>query len=108
MSASIELKISIDPKAINATVSLATHLEDASQALYAAADDMETILFGNLHKTRHEKHSLRYRWNMFKARILRHYWEWRSENTPTECGYDCDWVYPYGFVPEADCPIHDK
>ena len=24
-----------------------------------------------------------------------------------ECGYACAWTEPYGFVPEADCPIHD-
>jgi hypothetical protein len=22
-------------------------------------------------------------------------------------GYCCEWVYPYGFVPEAGCPLHD-
>ncbi len=22
-------------------------------------------------------------------------------------GYWCEWVYPYGFVPEAGCPYHD-
>lgn len=26
----------------------------------------------------------------------------------SDCDYACDWIYPYGFVPEADCPIHDK
>ena len=24
------------------------------------------------------------------------------------CGFACGYVPPYGFVPEADCPIHDK
>ncbi len=24
------------------------------------------------------------------------------------CEQDCDYVYPYGFVPEAGCIIHDK
>ena len=24
------------------------------------------------------------------------------------CGLNCGWVKPYGFVPEADCPIHDR
>jgi hypothetical protein len=23
------------------------------------------------------------------------------------CGHECAWVYPYGFVPEAGCLIHD-
>ena len=23
------------------------------------------------------------------------------------CGYACEYVAPYGFVPEADCPVHD-
>lgn len=22
-------------------------------------------------------------------------------------GYNCEWVYPYGWVPEAGCPLHD-
>ena len=22
-------------------------------------------------------------------------------------GYSCEWVYPYGWVPEAGCPEHD-
>jgi hypothetical protein len=25
-----------------------------------------------------------------------------------ECGNDCGFVEPYGFVPEAGCPMHDK
>lgn len=24
-----------------------------------------------------------------------------------DCGLNCGYVAPYGFVPEADCPIHD-
>ena len=24
------------------------------------------------------------------------------------CNYGCDWVVPYGFVPEAGCPVHDE
>lgn len=24
-----------------------------------------------------------------------------------DCGYECEWVKPYGFVPEAGCPIHE-
>lgn len=51
--------------------------------------------------------SLLYRWNMLKDRILRPYWRWRNRFTPTTCGYGCDWVYPYGFVAEAGCPVHD-
>lgn len=25
----------------------------------------------------------------------------------SECGLNCGYTEPYGFVPEADCPIHD-
>ena len=25
----------------------------------------------------------------------------------TECDYGCHFTEPYGFVPQADCPIHD-
>ena len=28
-------------------------------------------------------------------------------NRRINCGYECAWVYPYGWVPEADCPEHD-
>ena len=24
-----------------------------------------------------------------------------------ECGYECGYTEPYGFVPEGGCPIHD-
>ena len=24
------------------------------------------------------------------------------------CDCNCEWVAPYGFVPEADCEKHDK
>jgi len=24
-----------------------------------------------------------------------------------ECDYACGYVEPYGWVPEADCPVHD-
>lgn len=51
--------------------------------------------------------TLRLRWNMYKARLLRKYWRWMNTHHPTTCGYVCTYVYPYGFVPEAGCPIHD-
>lgn len=25
-----------------------------------------------------------------------------------DCGHVCETVQPYGFVPEADCPVHDR
>jgi len=25
-----------------------------------------------------------------------------------DCGCACGYTEPYGFVPEADCPIHDR
>ncbi len=55
--------------------------------------------------------SLRYFWNVYiRAPLLRRYWQRKHDEFQSEawCGYGCDWVYPYGFVPEADCPIHDK
>ena len=45
--------------------------------------------------------------NMTKARILAPLWYWKHRHFKCAAGYGCDWVYPYGFVPEADCPIHD-
>jgi hypothetical protein len=29
------------------------------------------------------------------------------DRTRIECGMGCRWAVPYGFVPEADCPVHD-
>jgi Zn finger protein HypA/HybF involved in hydrogenase expression len=26
---------------------------------------------------------------------------------PQPCDYGCEFIEPYGFVPEAECPIHD-
>jgi hypothetical protein len=31
----------------------------------------------------------------------------RYEDDPLDCGHVCDHVEPYGFVPEAGCPVHD-
>ena len=28
-------------------------------------------------------------------------------NRRVNCGYECAWVYPYGWTPEAGCPEHD-
>jgi len=25
----------------------------------------------------------------------------------SECGYECCYTEPYGWVPEAGCPVHD-
>ena len=50
-----------------------------------------------------------YYWNMLvRAPLLWRYWRLRARLTPCGCGYVCAWVYPYGFVPEAECPVHDK
>ena len=52
----------------------------------------------------------RYYWNMLKARIIWSYWAWRKWRAQFEpwCGYECDWTYPYGWVPEDGCPVHDR
>ena len=37
-------------------------------------------------------------------------WYWLRNLRALRCrsmGYWCEWVYPYGFVPEAWCPYHD-
>ena len=31
---------------------------------------------------------------------------WLLNLWPRRCG--CCWIWPYGFVPEAGCPWHDK
>lgn len=30
---------------------------------------------------------------------------WNHQNS--DCGHHCNYQLPYGFVPEADCPVHD-
>jgi hypothetical protein len=51
-------------------------------------------------------------WTRVKYRhpmIFITYYAFRNRFTPTKCGdYYCHWEYPYGFVPEADCPVHDR
>ena len=35
---------------------------------------------------------------------------WVLNRMPMRCrllGYNCEWVYPYGWVPEGGCPDHD-
>jgi len=46
-------------------------------------------------------------WNYVLADITRPYWLLRELLFPCKCGYSCGYTYPYGFVPEAGCPIHD-
>ena len=41
-------------------------------------------------------------WALWRLQVrFRH---WRTG----DCGLACGYVEPYGFVPEAECPIHDK
>lgn len=53
-------------------------------------------------------------WKRGMARVLSYFrflvWRMRVKiwfAKTGNCGLACDWVEPYGFVPEADCPIHD-
>jgi len=44
-------------------------------------------------------------WARLVAGVWYPFLNWLHKN---DCDYYCRWVYPYGFVPEAGCPIHDK
>lgn len=46
-------------------------------------------------------------WNTAEAHVLRVPWERKQEDFVCESGWACDYVYPYGFVPEDGCPTHD-
>lgn len=35
-------------------------------------------------------------------------WVWLRYALTGDCGCACGYVEPYGFVPEAECPIHDR
>lgn len=42
--------------------------------------------------------------------LLTKVWYWLLNRWPRVChrlGYNCEWVYPYGWVPEGGCPVHD-
>lgn len=43
------------------------------------------------------------------ALVTKVLYRWHNQHVPVcrELGYWCEWVYPYGFVPEAGCPLHD-
>ncbi len=45
---------------------------------------------------------LRIMWPIWKARSLVMF------SLTGNCGNACGYVEPYGFVPEAECPIHDR
>ena len=51
-----------------------------------------------------------FQFTVFQFGVVRFAWRlWvRIRHALTgDCGCACGWVYPYGFVPEAGCPIHD-
>jgi hypothetical protein len=71
-------------------------------------EDMQTALRAALAK-QNGPGMPHHHFNMLIARLLWRYWVWQHRRWyPLSCGYYCDWVYPYGFVPEADCPVHDR
>jgi len=42
--------------------------------------------------------------------LLTKAWYWLLNRKPLRCrllGYNCEWVYPYGWVPQGGCPDHD-
>ena len=42
--------------------------------------------------------------------LLTKAWYWILNKRPLRCrklGYNCEWVYPYGWVAEGGCPDHD-
>lgn len=45
-------------------------------------------------------------WWQFSHRHIRCWWRLRFVLTGN-CGHHCTMVQPYGFVPEAGCPVHD-
>jgi len=64
-------------------------------------------------QARHKKQTLNH--FLFCAPIVSHItwslWKLRSRIQYTltgKCGNMCETVEPFGFVPEAECPIHDK
>ena len=39
---------------------------------------------------------------LWKVKSVIQYW------ATGDCGNACEVVEPYGFIPEADCPVHDR
>ena len=45
----------------------------------------------------------------FKALLIKAvYWLRNLRRPPCYPEYNCEWAYPYGFVPEGGCPWHDR
>jgi len=44
----------------------------------------------------------RWAWFLWRTVVLIRY------RLTGKCGLACGYVEPYGFVPEAECPIHDR
>ena len=45
---------------------------------------------------------------LWRAIVTALFYRFLDKHFVADCGYGCSWVYPYGFVPECGCPIHDK
>jgi hypothetical protein len=45
-----------------------------------------------------------YRWTYWPHFVF----TWLRYWLTGDCGHACDHVEPYGWVPEADCPVHDR
>lgn len=39
---------------------------------------------------------------------MRRLWNYLRLRGYRRCTYPCGWVWPYGFVPHAGCPVHDS
>ena len=48
--------------------------------------------------------------NALRAAVMAPIWYTRAKHFARfgcAAGMACQWVYPYGFVPETGCPVHD-
>ncbi len=49
----------------------------------------------------------RFRLKVIKGRLEMKMHQFVNRWLVRDCGHYCRWIHPFGFVPEAHCPIHD-
>ena len=87
-------------------------IEAIDRQNYGKAKTLAWIQWGAVHKFRisfddsHLPATTGHDWRALVTKA----WYWLLNRRPLRCrllGYNCEWVYPYGWVPEGCCPDHD-
>jgi hypothetical protein len=49
----------------------------------------------------------RFRLRVLKSRLMMRAHRFMNRWLIKKCDHYCRWIHPWGFMPEAGCPIHD-